>query len=61
VWVAAAVVVSPAISDPEHGFAASDGVKPRAAAAAGGLGLTPFDAAQAQSEVGWTHLRGTII
>ena len=45
-------------SDPQPGFAAVAGVKPRAATAAGGSGLTPAAPAQAQSDSGWDNLLG---
>ena len=48
-------------SDPEPGFVGAGGVKPRAATAEGGLGLTPFAPTQAQSENGGDNLLGNDI
>lgn len=45
-------------SDPKPGFAGVAGVKPRAATAAGGSGLTSAAPAQAQSAIGWDNLFG---
>jgi hypothetical protein len=45
-------IVALAKSDPERGFAVACGVKPRAATASGGSGLTPHATAQAQSVSG---------
>ncbi len=53
-WNAARTTTPPATSDPEPRFVAVDGVKPRAATAAGGLGLTPSTATQASSGGGAT-------
>jgi len=49
----------PDTSDAKPGFVAVDGVKSRAATAAGGLGLTPATATQAQSAIGGDNLLGT--
>jgi transposase InsO family protein len=48
----------PDTADPEPSFAGVDGVKPRAATAAGGWGLTPTALAQAQSAIGGDNLLG---
>ena len=47
-----------ATSDQQPGFVGVVGVKPRAATAAGGLGLTPATPAQAQSLIGGDNLLG---
>ena len=61
-WIAdlkIAITTTPlATSDPEPGFVGVAGVKPRAATAAGGLGLTPATPAQAQLQLGWDNLLG---
>ena len=44
--------------DPEPGFVGADGVKPRAATAEGGSGLTPAEPTQAQSQGGGDNLLG---
>jgi hypothetical protein len=49
---------TPATSDPEPRFVAADGVRPRAATAAGGLGLTPAATTQAPSAGGRDNLLG---
>jgi len=65
VWIAslkaAVPTTPPATSDPEPGFVGADGVKPRAATAEGGLGLTPPVPTQAQSLVGGDNLLGNDI
>jgi hypothetical protein len=52
-WIAdlntAITTTPPDTSDPKPRFVAVDGVKPRAATAAGGSGLTPATATQASS------------
>jgi transposase InsO family protein len=64
IWIAALnaaetiATTPPATADPEPGFAGTDGVKPRAATAAGGSGLTPVVPAQAQSVVGGDNVLG---
>jgi transposase InsO family protein len=45
-------------SDPEPGFVGVGGVKPRAATAAGGLGLTPLFPTQARSAIGGDNVLG---
>jgi len=45
-------------SDRTPGFVGVAGVKPRAATAAGGLGLTPVTPTQAHSAIGWDNLLG---
>jgi hypothetical protein len=47
-----------ATSDPEPRFVGVAGVKPRAATAGGGLGLTPVSPTQAESATGWDNLLG---
>ena len=62
-WLAAfrasEMTKSAATSDPEPRFAGVAGVKPRAATAAGGLGLTPATPAQAPSAIGWDNVLGS--
>lgn len=53
-----AVITSLRQSDIKPSFGREGGVKPRAATAAGGLGLTPPFRPQAQSAVGWDNLLG---
>jgi hypothetical protein len=56
-WIAtqtAAPTTPPATSDPEPRYVAADGVSPRAATAAGGLGLTPAATTQALLASGGT-------
>ena len=48
----------PATSDPEPRYVAADGVRPRAATAAGGLGLTPAATTQALLASGGDNLLG---
>jgi transposase InsO family protein len=55
---ASAATTASDTSDPRPGFVGAAGVKPRAATAAGGLGLTPAAPAQAQSVFGWDNLLG---
>jgi transposase InsO family protein len=55
---ASAATTPPDTSDPKPGFSGVAGVKPRAATAAGGLGLTPAAPVQAQSGSGWDNLLG---
>ena len=54
----AAPTTPPATSDPEPRYVAADGVKPRAATAAGGLGLTPAATTQALLASGGDNLLG---
>ena len=56
-----ATTTPPDTSDPKPGFVGVAGVKPRAATATGGLGLTPATPAQAQSAIGWDNLLGNDI
>ena len=51
-----AAATPPDTSDLKPGFAGVAEVKPRAATAAGGLGLTPVTPTQAQSVIGWDNL-----
>ena len=53
-----AATTPPDTSDPKPGFVGVAGVKPRAATAAGGLGLTPVTPTQAHSAIGWDNLLG---
>jgi transposase InsO family protein len=59
-WIAglktAVATTPPATSDPEPRFVEADGVTPRAATAAGGLGLTPAVSTKAQSRRGGDNL-----
>ena len=57
-WKAARPTTPPDTSDPEPGFVGDVGVKPRAATAAGGLGLTPTTSTQASSLGGGDNLLG---
>ena len=60
-WIAtqtAAPTTPPATSDPEPRYVAADGVRPRAATAAGGLGLTPAATTQALLASGGDNLLG---
>jgi transposase InsO family protein len=61
-WIAqlnqADTATPPATSDPQPRFVGADAVKPRAATAAGGLGLTAADPTQAQSADGGDNLLG---
>jgi transposase InsO family protein len=60
-WIAtqtAAPTTPPATSDPEPRYVAADGVRPRAATAAGGLGLTPAATTQALLASGGDNLPG---
>ena len=56
---ASATITPPDTSDPQPGFVGADGVKPRVATAAGGLGLTPAASAQASSPSGGNNLLGS--
>lgn len=64
-WIAARRAANPttplATSDPKPGFVGAGGVKPRAATAEGGLGLTPAATMQARSESGGDNLLGNDI
>jgi transposase InsO family protein len=64
-WIAnfkaSAATTSPAKSDPEPSFVGVVGVKPRAATAAGGSGLTPAASTQAKSAIGRDNLLGNDI
>ena len=64
-WIATRQAANPttplAPSDPKPRFAGVDGVKPRVATAAGGLGLTPAASAQASSPSGGNNLLGNNI
>ena len=63
-WIAtqtAAPTTPPATSDPEPRYVAADGVRPRAATAAGGLGLTPAATTQALLASGGDNLRSSYI
>jgi len=61
-WIATRQAANPtkplAPSDAKSRFVGVDGVKPRAASAAGGLGLTPATPTQAQSDIGADNLLG---
>jgi transposase InsO family protein len=61
-WIATQTAASPttppATSDPEPRYVAADGVRPRAATAAGGLGLTPAATTQALLASGGDNLPG---
>ena len=61
-WISARKADNPTIplatSDQQPGFVAVDGVKPRAATAPGGLGLTPATTTQASSKSGGDNLFG---
>jgi transposase InsO family protein len=64
-WIAelnAAIATTPPdTSDPQPGFVGVDGVKPCAATAKGGLGLTPATPTQAKSGLGGDKLLGSDI
>ena len=57
-WRATNPTTPPATSDPEPCFVVAHGVKPRAATAVGGLGLTPVATTQAKSGCGGDNLLG---
>jgi transposase InsO family protein len=57
-FTAPAATTPPDTADPKPGFAGVAGVKPRAATAEGGSGLTPATPAQAHSVIGWDNLLG---
>ncbi len=57
--IASAAITPPDTSDAESCFGGTDGVKPRAATAAGGWGLSPPVTPQAQSDIGWDNLLAT--
>jgi hypothetical protein len=64
-WIATRQAANPttplAPSDPKPRLAGVDGVRPRVATAAGGLGLTPAASAQASSPSGGNNLLGNNI